>query len=548
LRQSFRLKKFSIHSVPAARYLVAALGGLLLSASFPRVGVAGLAWIGPGIILFSALGTKGAQAFRIGFAGGVVHYLSSLWWLLNIPFAWHGIPIGPSAAWIALSAYCALYPAAWVWLCWKSFPTETLDQFLAGSRLRRVGWALAAGAIWTALEFGRGRILTGFPWNFVGASQYKMLPLIQIASVTGIYGVSFLVVWTSVSLCSTIVILIRQPSAHRLWAEAGLPLLVVAGLTSYGAAKLSAVSAPARELKVALIQPSIPQTLIWDPAENAARFQTVLDLSEKALASEPGLLVWPESAVPDLSPETQQAIGHLIHRHKAWLVFNADSAEELAGGEMEYFNSAFFFSPEGRRAGIYHKRRLVIFGEYIPLVHWLPFLRWLTPIGGEFTPGDRPVEFSMTNPPVKMSALICFEDIFAQEARQHVAPDTDFLINLTNDGWFGHAAEQWQQAASAIFRAVENGVPLVRCTNDGLTCWADAQGRIRQSFSVGGDVYGAGFMIARIPLRAAGDQQQTFYNRCGDWFPIACCGIGLGVLAATGRARKPLPQPERENV
>lgn len=508
----------------------------MLSAAFPSPGIAGLAWVGPGLILFAALGTKGKQAFRIGFVGGLIHFLSSLSWLLNIPYAWHGIPIAPGAGWIALSAYCALFPAVWVWLCWKIFPAESADQFLSGSNLRRVGWELAAGMIWTGLEYGRGRILTGFPWNFVGASQYKMSPLIQFASIAGIYGVSFLVVWTSVALGSAVLALVRKPSGFKMWAEMGLPLLVVAGLTAYGSSKLT-VSKPARTLKVAMIQPSIPQTLIWDPKENAARFQTVLDLSEEAMASKPELLLWPESAVPDLDLETQEAIGRLIHRHTAWLAFCADSAVQMPGDKVEYFNSSFFFNPLGVNEGVYHKRRLVIFGEYIPL-HWIPFLKWLTPIGGEYTPGDRPVEFVMDHPSVKMSVLICFEDMFAQEAREHVTADTEFLVNLTNDGWFGHASEQWQQAASAIFRAIENGVPLLRCTNDGLTCWADAQGRLRQIFSAKGSVYGAGYMIADIPLRGAGDRQQTFYNRHGDWFAVGCCGMGVVLLAARFRRRE----------
>jgi apolipoprotein N-acyltransferase len=151
-----------------------------------------------------------------------------------------------------------------------------------------------------------------------------------------------------------------------------------------------------------------------------------------------------------------------------------------------------------------------------------------------------------------MSVLICFEDMFPQEARDHTDPDTDFLVNLTNDGWFGHGAEQWQQAASGIFRAVENGLPLLRCTNDGLTCWADAQGRVRQIQSTAGNVYGAGFIITQIPLRASGDRRQTFYNQHGDWFPCGCAGIGLGGLAATFRNRRrsnnPLSKAAQDTV
>jgi len=513
------------------------------------------AWIAPGWILFSGVGAGSGQAFRIGFVAGLVHFLSSLYWLLNMPFTWHGIPLAPAAGWLALSAYCALYPAIWVWLCWKIFPGKSgALEFLSTGWLRRMAWAFAAGAIWTALEFARGKILTGFPWNFVGASQYQMLPLIQVAAITGIYGVSFLMVWTSVGICSAGLAMLELRPPLSLWADAGLPLLAVAGLASFGAGKLASVPAPARELKVALVQPAIPQTLIWDPAKDRARFQTVLDLSERALASKPRLLLWPESAVPDLTPEIQQAIAQLVRSRESWLVFCAGTAELATAGTTDYFNSALLCNPDGVLEAIYHKRRLVIFGEYIPLVRWLPFLKWLTPIGGEITAGDRPVEFEIRNPSAKMSVLICFEDVFAQEAREHVGPDTDFLVNLTDDGWFGHGAAQWQQAASGIFRAVENGVPLLRCTNDGLTCWADAQGRVRQIQNASGNVYGPGFIIAQIPLRAPRDRRQTFYNRHGDWFPSICSGIGLAWLAATfwsckrsGRSLSDAPEETVQN-
>jgi len=535
------LNKFSLKSAPGG---VAVLGGLLLSASFAPLGQAWAAWIAPGLILFSSLGARVGRSFRLGFVAGWIHFLSSLYWLLHMPFTWHGLPLAPGLGWLALSAYCALYPAVWVWLCWKLFPGEPgADAFLATGWLRRTAWAIAAGSIWTALEFARGKMLTGFPWNFVGASQYQLLPLIQVAAITGIYGVSFLVVWTSVALGGAALALARRPAAQSLWTGAGLPLLAVAGTASFGVSKLASVPAHAKELKVAMVQPGIPQTEIWDSSRDMARFQTVLDLSEQALAAKPQLMLWPESAVPDLTPEFQQSIAQLVRRHKTWLVFCAGTAETTPDSGAAYFNSALLCNPDGALESVYHKRRLVIFGEYIPLVRWLPFLKWLTPVGDPLAAGDRPVDFVTDNPSAKMSVLICFEDMFAQEAREHTGPDTDFLINLSNDGWFGHGPEQWQQAASGIFRAVENGVPLLRCTNDGLTCWADAQGRVRQIHSVSGNVYGPGFIIAQIPLRGPDDRRQTFYNRHGDWFPAACSGLGLGWLAAAIWSRRRSSRP-----
>jgi apolipoprotein N-acyltransferase len=526
---------------------MATLAGLLLSAGYAPWEIGGAAWAGPGLMLFCGLGQRGGRAFRVGFVAGFVHFLSSLYWLVAMPFTWHGIPIAPALAWLGLSAYCGLYGGLWVWFCWKIFPGEAeesefslvgaVDQFLSVAGWRRVRWAILCAAAWTALEMARGRFLSGFPWNFLGASQYKLLPLIQIASFTGVYGVSFLVVWFSVAVGGTMLILARRPSSGAIWGQAALPLLAICSIVSYGLTKTSKIPKPGREVKVALIQPSIPQTLMWDPKENAARFQHVIALSEKALDAKPDILVWPESAVPDFGPDNVQAIAQLLASHPVWLIFSADSLETLPSGEHRDHNSSFLVSPLGMTEATYHKRRLVIFGEYIPLIRWLPFLKWLTPIGSGYTPGDRVVPFDMPNLSAKTSALICFEDMFPHEAREHVNEDTDFLINLTNDGWFGDGAEQKQQAACALFRAIENGVPLARCCNNGLTCWIDAQGRMRQIEDAGGSIYGSGFITPEIPLRDPAQRTRTIYNRYGDLFGWSCCVVsGVCLLFAWRRA------------
>ena len=199
---------------------------------------------------------------------------------------------------------------------------------------------------------------------------------------------------------------------------------------------------------------------------------------------------------------------------------------------------------------VYHKQKLVIFGEYIPLVRWLPFIKWFTPITGGFAAGNQPVQFEMDRRTparregieivnavpeagvrhlrVKTSPLICFEDMFPQLARSSVRDDTDFLVNLTNDGWFGQGAEQWQHLAGAVFRAVENGLPLVRCCNNGVTCWIDAHGRVREMFRDNtGSVYGIGALTIDLPLgetRADLLQSARRLVRVGvRWVDNSCC-------------------------
>jgi apolipoprotein N-acyltransferase len=211
-------------------------------------------------------------------------------------------------------------------------------------------------------------------------------------------------------------------------------------------------------------------------------------------------------------------------------------------GEVEYLNSSFLINPEGELLARYHKRHLVMFGEYMPLGRWFPSLNSFRTLDNGFFPGDGPMPFYLTNQNVKISVLICSEDVFPHLAREYVDRETDFLLNLTNNGWFGESAAQWQHAVSALFRAVENGLPLVRCTNNGLTCWIDAHGRLHEVYFPGTkDIYGPGIKLARIPLRSHGKNQSlTFYCRYGDWFGWGCVAVTAILLSRQCLQRSPV--------
>jgi apolipoprotein N-acyltransferase len=511
-------------------YLIAVLAGLLLAAAFPKMDFAGGAWIAPGLLAFAAHKKRGGDAFRVGIISGLTFWLTSLYWLLEIPYRWHSIPLGPGVGWLALTAVLSLFFGTWTWLIsdqWR------IRGFWAG----RLAWSLAGAAAWVALEMIRARLLGGFPWNFLGASQFKMIPLIQIASITGVYGVSFLAVWTSLSFYSAVCMIFATPKSRFAWQpEVFPPLFAVAILFALGGLKLNqpASTTPTSTIRVALVQPSIPQDLIWDESANSNRFQQLLQLSENALTNEVDLLVWPESGVPEFDKPTYNAITNLTGGHRVWLIFNADDVVPRLNATNEYdndyFNAAFLAGPDGRLRfrDIYHKQKLVMFGEYIPFVNWLPFVKWFTPITGGYTPGSSAVTFALENLQATASPLICYEDLFPQVGRTAAGGGASFLINLTNDGWFGQSAEQWQHEMGAIFRAVENGVPLVRSCNNGVTCWIDASGRQRKLFrDDSGSVYGSGILIFDLPIEK---HEETFYTRYGDWFGWSCVGIALALL------------------
>jgi len=493
--------------------------------------------------VFAASGKSGPDAFRTGCVSGFTFWLASLYWLLLIPVT--GFPI---LGWILLAAYLAPFVGAWTWLVTRHSSLVTFSW--AG----RVLWSLGGAAAWVALEMIRARFLGGFPWSFLGVTQYQLVPLIQIAAFTGVYGVSFLVVWFSLALFCAGRMILANPARRHVWqAEVALPLIVVILCFTTGLFHLNHQAATGSSLHVTMIQPGIPQTVIWDPLENDRSFREFLALNETALTNQTDLLVWPESAVPEMSEENCRAISDLARRHHLWLILNGEDMTTTKTA-TNYYNAAFLVNPAGELTTTYHKQKLVIFGEYVPLVNWLPFLQWFTPIVGGWTPGDQSVTFSLeglnknpdatnqvialgssepTRHSAKTAVLICFEDSFAPVTRAAAQDDLDFLINLTNDGWFGDSAEQWQHMADSVFRAVENGLPLLRCCNNGITCSINGYGRVETVLrDAAQNEYKAGVMTLEVPLLPAAEKSgATFYNRHGDWFGWGCVGVtGLGWL------------------
>jgi apolipoprotein N-acyltransferase len=362
-----------------------------------------------------------------------------------------------------------------------------------------------------------------------------MTPLIQIAAVTGVYGVSFLVVWTSLALYSGVIALLRNPTTRYVWlGEVTAPLVVVMLIFNLGSARIRNAPAPDAAREVAFIQPAIPQTMIWDPAESTNRFRQLLALTQAALTNRTDLVLWPEAALPEFTEANFAAMVDLARTHQTWLIFGADDVRWRTNAtspeDYEVFNAAFALPPTDAPPQFYHKRQLVIFGEYVPLVDWLPFIQWFTPITGSFTPGEQPGAFDCDG--LTIAPLICFEDTFPHHVRNHVTPNTDWLVNLTNDGWFGSGAAQRQHAATAAFRAVENGIPLLRSCNTGLTCWFDARGQLREVWrDESGSVYGPGFANWRIEFVSAAQRgPATYYNRHGDRFGWGCVGFSVALL------------------
>ncbi|HSG73312.1 MAG TPA: apolipoprotein N-acyltransferase [Planctomycetaceae bacterium] len=318
-------------------------------------------------------------------------------------------------------------------------------------------------------------------------------------------------------------------------------MLIMLVLVSWGVTRtIAPTQASDRNIKLALVQPSIPQNLIFDAGESTNRFRQIMELSRAALATEPDVLIWPEASLPaSLSQEFFDEIMEMMTTHSTPIIFGGLDWDEIPAedGQRNFraYNSAFYFDENGRHLGTYRKQRLVIFGEYTPFAKWIPFLAKIFPSGVGFGSGELPKPFIVGPQNANIAVNICFEDNFADVLRDEVKPDTDFVLNLTNNGWFSESAAQWQHAANAIFRAVENRVSLVRCTNNGLTCWIDEHGRIREIFRDENDsIYGRGFKTITLPLLPTGTKRApTFYHQYGDWFGWTCFGVTLLAVVRT---------------
>ena len=547
-----------VHRLPWLRFVLSVGIGVAWALSFPRAGIAGFAWVVPGLLVAVTAGAPSGLAYRVAYVGSATHFLISLSWLRFIPF-----PAGAYAAWFALSLFLAIFPPLWVLACWQfarrlgsaAASRNRPDAFGVVETLVAMPWSrlnllfVLAAAAWVTWEMLVTRLFGGFPWNLLGASQYRMVPLIQLASATGVYGVSFLVVWFSVSLVTAVAFLAHAPDRPSLWRRPLVfPSLMVVAATGGGfLAVLSDGPAP-RRLEVALIQPNIPQTVIFDPDATTNRFETLYRLTDQALATRPDLVLWPEASLPGgLGPEDFERLAARIREAKVWMIFGSDDVEEVPpsapGLEPTYraFNAAFLLDPQGKVVARYRKRRLVMFGEYIPFAKWLPFLRRLAPIGDGFHPGDRPEPFRMESLDVTTSTLICFEDNFPQEARAHATAAVDFLVNLTNNAWFGEDSAQWQHAVNAVFRTIETGLPLVRACNNGLSCWIDPRGRIHSArVAEGKNIYGAGFEVVSL---AFGQRRSTLFQRFGDAFGWGCVVATLAFLRFRNPPDERRPSP-----
>ncbi len=506
-------------------WLGAAASGLLMSASFAPLAWADAAWVALVPMVLGLYFLDRRQALKAGFLAGALCWLTSIWWLTRVTLA----------GWFLLSLYCALY-----WIPFAVLVQGWFRRFGAARFLPNVGLMLGAAAVWTGFEWVRGNLLTGFPWNPFGVSQSSNLSLIAHAAWGGVYAVTAVLVWTNMGIGLTVLRYVNRETRRfrRPHPELFLSLLVVMVGIYTGLNMSREPVVGGQWLRVAMVQPNIPQEQKWSDSTIDLIYERLGDLTGKALDfTEPDLLVWPETALPDdvrLSQPSYDLVYSLASRGTPMLVGSMDT---MWGddGVVRYYNSSFLFDDKGTITGTYDKRHLVLFGEYIPFHEHLLFLSTYAPVPASFTSGTTSTVFRIEKPSVTFSSLICFEDTVAALGRESVRNGARFLINQTNDAWFDPSAASRQHMAHGVFRAVENRVPMVRVANSGVSCAIDHRGRVQDVIADGeGKVRVPGFRVTPV-LTPPDRMALTFYTRHGDVFAVAMLLPGLVFLGWMAR-------------
>ena len=532
-------------------WLAAICSGLLYAACFAPFNLTWFCWIAL-IPLIAAVWFSGTESRRpwlrnllLGYVAGLTFFWTVFSWLTTVTVL----------GWFVLQFYMAIYLAIWAWFCGLVRPRRKInrataskwDQMLAQARrsaaplqppwtssTNNLRLALLLAAAWTALEWLRGWIFSGFGWNGLGVALHDTWPLIQIAEFTGVAGLSFLVAFTNVIILTTAYRLILEARTRmmRPHFDFTVTMAVIVGVLVFGV-RATQISPPAKPLRVAAVQSNVPQTQKFDPQFTRKIFDQFRRLSEIALRSNPPpeLLVWPESSMPGpvlTDPESYNFVMDLAASAETDILLGTIDEEQ---GDV--YNAAMLVSDGGERVQMYRKVHLVPFGEYVPGRHTVPLLARIVgdQVPGDFKAGTEHTVFTLTNREIRVSPLICFEDTIGELTRQFVlptesSPGANLLVDVTNDGWFQHSAGSHQHLANAIFRCVETRRPMIRAANTGVTCFVNQFGRVTQELQDGkGSTFAEGVLTGEVMVPT--EYELTFYSSHGELFAKACLAIAL---------------------
>jgi apolipoprotein N-acyltransferase len=505
-------------------YPFAALSGALLALSFPRYGHPAFAWIAlvPMLVALHGgiarpsgyVGAPSRRAFLLGLTTGTIYFIGTVYWTSTVVQQFGGLPLPLAVfAMLLLALYLGLFSA--------------VAALITSRLVRRVGPAalLLFAAPWVATEFFRGYLFGGFPWVPLGNSQVRVLPIAQVASVLGVYGVSALVAFVNSVIAYSLLVDGRRRRTALVSAAA-----VVFGIGGWGTWRLAdgSLTREGTPLRVGLVQGNIAQEDKWDRSQARRIFTTHIAMTREAVARGAEYVLWPESSTPFMFEEDEtggEMLRDLSREVNVPILFGSDQIERDPNPRL--YNAAFLVTPQGKTEAVYRKIHLVPFGEYIPFKSWLFFVSPLVESLAEFAPGGSivmlPVNGHMT------STAICYEVVYPSLIREAVEAGSELLTTITNDAWYGHSSAPYQHFELAAMRAIEQGRYLARAANTGISGIVDPYGRIVAASGIFEQVA----IVDQVRLIT----QRTVYSVMGD--VVAYVAIALTASALMVLRRKP---------
>jgi apolipoprotein N-acyltransferase len=529
------------HSAVIPPLVAGVLTTFLLAASFPPHHAAECAYtlLVPGILWAYRRPNFKLYAWTM-FAAQAVGWAINLYWLHPVTWA------GP----LLLGPFVGAWTGSWFLIAWWAMP-----RMVGKSTPVRLISMLGLSGAWVVIEWSRTWLLGGFPWMPLAATQWERIGILQIAAFTGSYGVSFVIVSVNVAFSAYVNRLFNEGSTglgrrSQEFLLAMFMLLACLCVLVQETTHRSIYTVPFAT--VAFVQPKIPASVKWDQAKAPEIMQTLHTLTLGVGDLNPDLILWPESTTPYPLKGGDPAMGRFVSsiaaRTGVPMLVGADAIEHDASGKDSYYNAAFVVDPQlGVQSAYYAKRKLVPFGEYVPLRPLLGWIGKFVPVGDDdFSPGKdpSPLVVPMSKGAAAFGVLICYEDLFPQLARDEVLSGADALVVVTNDAWYGEGQAAYQHAASSVLRAIETRRPVLRCGNSGWSGWIDEFGNVRRwMHDADGSVYIRGTFTANVTRDQRWIGRNSFYVEHGDWFVLvsaALLALSVSLLGVTGLPSLPI--------
>ncbi len=547
------------------KYFPALTSGLFLALSFPDANISCLAFIALTPLLVSIQSMTDKESFYAGFITGMSYFLTLIYWIVPTIHVYGGLNIIlASCVLILLCLYLALYPAIF------TFALKKFDQTINSYYI-----PILAALLWVGLEYIRTYAFTGFSWGALGYSQFRNINLIQISDLTGVYGVSFLIVLVNASLALFWInyrhvadldshdtinlrphkknktnnnLFLHIKSKKQYIIPAFYTILLVGSAYVYGGRQINLIDSQikkAQKTKITIIQGNIKQDLKWSDEFKLKTVEKYIQLSKSQIKNQPDLVIWPETALPfyyGLEQVLSNQVNQCIQLSKTNFLVGSPAFEQ-DGKNIKFYNRTYMLDKFANIKGIWDKHHLIPFGEYVPFGNYLNFLGKITAQAGNFSPGEQsfiPLEFNANTleetldlqvspnqknaPDLKVTrktgVLICFEILFPSIASEFVKNGADLLTTITNDAWFGYSSAAMQHFSIAVFRAVENHRTMARAANTGISGFIDPKGKITTTTPL--------FTDKAVTSQVSVLTSISFYTKYGDVFAM---GSILAILA-----------------